>query len=497
MIARCCVPHTPPVFLFRVCSAVVLLMMAACGTLPAPMPSATPLPPPLVTSPPDSTATPTPFQPLLYDEPITGTPVPFNPIETGDPLTPGAFDPGSLLPGGWTPTAIANPGDAPPPFPVLTDTETVTFLLLGSDLRSGRSFRTDSIIIAALRPRSGQVTLISVPRDLYIYIPTRGMDRINTAYLSGELYNYPGGGAGLLKDSLLYNLGIRIDHVAMVDFDGFRQIVDTLQGIDVPVVCSYTDWRLIAPDLDPELEENWALYTVGPGLVHMDGDLALWYARSRQKSSDFDRGRRQQEVLRTIYTRALQVNVFGQIPQLYDAFRATIITDLTLVDLLRLSPMAFYLTNADIRSYYIGQQYVTPWTTPGGGAVLLPNGPAIQGMLQQALSPSSRTPQAEAILVEIRNGTVNAGWDALAAQRLNYAGYETRSTQADRTDYPYSLLYDLNTTPDPAQVSSLLAVLGLPTSAMVAAPTQGSDTNYVLIVGADYQPCFNPVNMAP
>ena len=102
--------------------------------------------------------------------------------------------------------------------------------------------------------------------------------RINTAYQHGISVDYPGGGPGLLKDTILYNLGIRIDHTAMVEFDGFRQIVDTLGGVDVPVSCSYTDWRLIDPTFNPEVESNWNLYTTGPGLIHMDGDLALWYA---------------------------------------------------------------------------------------------------------------------------------------------------------------------------------------------------------------------------
>jgi LCP family protein required for cell wall assembly len=369
--------------------------------------------------------------------------------------------------------------------------------LLGSDSRGGISFRTDTLIIAALRPKSGQVTLISVPRDLWVYIPNHGMDRINVAYENGEFLDYPGGGPALLKDTILYNLGIRIDHIAMVDFNGFQKIVDTLDGIDVPVTCPYTDWRLIDPSYDPYNENNWALYTVGPGVVHMDGDLALWYARSRQKSSDFDRGRRQQEVLRAIYTRALQTGAISKLPQLYNDLSTSVTTDLTLSSLLQLAPLALHLNNADIRSYYISRDYVTSWMTPGGASVQLPDGPAIQAMLTQALAPSSHAQQTEAITIEIRNGTSNPGWDNLAAERLNYAGYNTRTAPADRTNYSGSLLYDLTTVQDPNQVSSLLAILGLPQTALVSATMPNSGVPYVLIVGADYQPCFNPSNMAP
>ena len=492
----------------RLIPAFFLILLTACGAFPAPSqaPAATPTALILVTIPPDATATPTPFQPLLNDTAaatptvILSSPTPEQPPNTADTPTPVIItatpDASSLLPTDWIPPNISAPNYAPAPFPLLTDNETVTFALLGSDSRGGTYFRTDTIVIAALRPKSGQVTLISIPRDLWVYIPSYGMNRINTAYEYGEINHYPGGGPASLKDTLLYNLGIRIDHLAIVDFNGFRQIVDTLGGIDVPVACAYTDWHLIDPSYDPYNENNWSLYTVGPGVVHMDGDLALWYARSRQKSSDFDRGRRSQEVLRAIYNRALQAGVITKIPQLYNDLNSAVSTDLGLSDLLQLAPLALHLTNADIRSYYIGKSLVTDWMTPGGASVLLPNGPAIQAMLQEALSPSGRTPEMETILVEVRNGTHNGGWDTLAAQRLNYAGYEARTAPADRTDYVGSLLYDLTAAQDPNRAASLLAILGLPSSALVSTPMQ-SEISYVLILGADYQPCFNPENLSP
>jgi LCP family protein required for cell wall assembly len=483
---------------------ILVIFVTACGSAPAPAPEPTPTALVLVTVPPDATTTPTPFQPLTAADTPTTAPVSTTPPEataSATPVpspsdTPAAFDPDALLPGTLTPPAFYNPPYAPAPATVLTDNQTVTFLLLGSDSRGGTSFRTDTIVVAAIRPAAGQVSLISVPRDLWVYIPTVGMDRINTAYEYGSLYNYPGSGPGLLKDTVLYNLGIRIDHLALIDFDGFRRVVNTLEGVDVPVFCPYTDWHLIDPGYDPQNENNWALYTVGPGIVHMDGDLALWYARSRKKSSDFDRGRRSQEVLRSLYARGLQTDAISKIPALYDDLSSTVNTDLGLPDILKISPLALHLTNANIRGYYIGRQEVSDWLTPGGANVLLPNGPAIQALLQRALSQSDQLPQTAALTVEIRNGTANPGWDALSAQRLNYAGYNTRLAPADRTDYAGSLLYDLTTAQDPNRTSSLLALLGLPPSALVSAPMQ-SDVPYVLIVGADYQPCFNPANLAP
>jgi LCP family protein required for cell wall assembly len=373
--------------------------------------------------------------------------------------------------------------------------ETVNFLLIGSDRRPGGSFRTDTMVIAILRPNEGQVSLISIPRDLWVSIPEWGNQRINTAYQHGVSVGYPGGGPGLLKDTILYNLGIRIDHTAMVEFDGFRQIVDTLGGVDVPVSCPYTDWRLIDPSYDPYNENNWHLYTTGPGVVHMDGDLALWYARSRQRSSDFDRGRRQQEVLRSLFTQALQAGILTRIPELYNNLRSTVETDLALGDILQLAIYAPKMTNADIRSYYIRPPYVNSWITESGAYVLLPNEAALQGMLTEAMSPSTQIVEKQAVVIDVMNGTPIEGYETLAATRLNYAGYETHIVPSDRQDYAYSVLIDKTTAQDYSQSDPILNVMGMLPGSIISSPDANSKAHYLLILGYDYEPCFSPEQM--
>jgi LCP family protein required for cell wall assembly len=476
------------------------LGLPACAAPPA---AAEPAPIPfiLITQAPDASPTPTPFQPSL------NTPTPFE-VEQNLPTATASATPTS--PVDATPTVDLNslfPTSAAPPLldvslqptslPQLTDNETVNFLLIGSDKRQGTSFRTDTMVIAVMWPREGQVSLISIPRDLWIYIPTVGMQRINTAYQNGEINGYPGGGAGLLKDTISYNLGIRIDHTAMVDFDGFRRIVDTLGGVDVPVGCPYTDWRLIDPSYDPYDENNWWLYTVGPGLVHMDGDLALWYARSRSKSNDFDRGRRQQEVLRSIYTQALRTNTLTKVPELYNDLSSTVITDLGLGDILKLAPYAPRMTNANIRGYYIRPPYVTSWMTPGGAAVLLPDETGLQSLLTEATTLSTRAVERVVIQVEVQNGTTTPSLEALAASNLNYAGYESQISTIDKHDYSYSVLVDFTATQDPAARQALLAALGLDDTAnQVSQPDPNSKVAYRLTLGYDYDPCFRPENLS-
>lgn len=480
------------------------LLPACAPTVTAPPSS---LPFLLVTSAPNPSPTPTPFQPLAQAAQSAALSAAgindsqLLPTETPSPSPVPAVSPTATVDASQLfPTSAAPPIDpqaaAPEALAPLVDEARINFLLIGSDLRQGSSYRTDTILIAVVWPNEGQVSLISIPRDLWVYIPTVGMQRINTAFQSGEINGYAGGGAALLKDTITYNLGITIDHFAMVDFDGFRRIVDTLGGIEVPIACPYTDWRLIDPSYDPNYEDNWWLYTVGPGQVHMDGDLALWYARSRSKSNDFDRGRRQQEVIRSIFDQALQTSIFGKIPQLYTDLSSAVITDLGLADTIRLAPYALKFSNANIRGYYIRPPYVIEWTTPAGAMVLLPNEAEIQSMLAEATTLSTFAIERQSIKVDVQNGSGVETLEALAAERLNYAGYTTLISTAARRDYFSSTIIDYTLAQDPNQRQSVITALNLSAPTVFSQPDGKSSVQYRVIIGSDYQPCFKPQDLS-
>ncbi len=497
----------------RALALLLTSFLTACGAIPAASPQQATtggLPFVLITPAANASPTPTPFLPPPAGQ-ATATSLYFAEIPTLEPSLPTAtaaptnepaaepsptVDVAALFPTSAAPPPPDTSSDAPPPLAQLTDKDSINFLLIGSDKRPGSTFRTDTMVVVIFWPNQGQVSMISIPRDLWIYIPTVGMQRINTAYQSGEIYGYQGGGPALLRDTIAYNLGIRIDHMAMVEFDGFRSIIDTLGGIDVPVACPYTDWHLIDPSYDPNNANNWSLYTVPSGLDHMDGDLALWYARSRMKSNDFDRGRRQQEVLRAILSKALTTDALSRIPDLYAAFIGTITTDLNLADMVKLAFYAPRLPAASIRSYYIRPPYVSNWITPGGAQVLLPNEAALTQLLAQATSLSTTTTQRESIKVDVQNGTNNSGWDTLAASRLNYAGYTAHTSAADRQDYGSSVLIDYTSAQDPAAQGALLDGLGLYSATVTSSPDPNSSVQYRLIVGYDYKPCFQPQDLS-
>lgn len=505
--------HLASTFKTSICSLILLMFLAGC-LFPGPVPA-----PPLDTATPtvgdiqeiaDQISTATPFQPL----PLTGiiqTPTPtvqaqtriiptIRPTHTPSP-TPIEFSPSP------TPTAISWPSPyfggpgptpvtpVPPPMPVIDAQGASNILLLGADRGRG-VFRTDTLIIVSIRPKDRLVTMISIPRDLFIYIPGWTMQRINTAYFRGESTDYPGGGPALIKDTIRYNLGVQIDRVVMVDFDGFRGIIDTLGGIDIPLACSFTDWHITDPEKSDQDPNNWHLHTIGPGVVHMDGDLALWYARSRLRSSDFDRGRRQQEVLRAVYARGLKLDVIPRIYTLYRQLISTVSTDVTLSYLFDLAPLATRLSAPQIRSYFIDRTYVQAWRTPQGWAVQLPKYETLTPLLQEAFSPPDEEdiskPQT---VVEIWNGAQWRDLDVLAAERLHYAGFDTLIEPADDLNHTQTLLYDLTVEQDEDLGRAILRALGLPNSSLIHSPEPESAAPFRLVLGQDYDPCFNPARI--
>jgi LCP family protein required for cell wall assembly len=249
----------------------------------------------------------------------------------------------------------------------------VNILLLGSDARPDEGgFRTDVIVWVSLNPKQDFVSAISFPRDLYVNIPGLGYNRINVAF--------PYGGFELLADTLDLNFGVRPDMYVLVDFNGFRTVIDDLGGIDVQVAQNLSD--SCATWIN---SSGWC--SVGPGLMHMNADVALWYARSRYSTNDIDRARRAQEIVKGVFNRLISLDVILKAPDLYKAYVTYVDTDIKLVDVVALLPLASKVNdNGDIRNYVIGYDHAYDWITSGGAQVLIPDYGAIQELLTEALA---------------------------------------------------------------------------------------------------------------
>jgi LCP family protein required for cell wall assembly len=341
-------------------------------------------------------------QPTAANQPLPATNTPVSPATHNTPPP----EPGATLPVTFTPAPTASPrptlrfyeplqmtpqGTAvPPPRQPFPKSEAVTnIVLLGNDVDQAQGGRTDSIIILSINADTETAVMLSLPRDLYVYIPGWQMSKINLALPHGHGVDYAnGGGGGLIKDTIEYNLGIPIDYYARIGFDGFKEIVDTLGGVEIINNCNLRDWRLKSPELDPTVEENWEQFTLEPGVYEMDGDLALWYARSRRTTNDFERGRRQQQVLRAIFDRGLELNAIADIPDLWHAYRQSVETDLTLPVILELAALAPAVRENSIRHVSIAGDAVRSWREPETKwSMQLLNWEAAEPILRQVMGP--------------------------------------------------------------------------------------------------------------
>lgn len=388
---------------------------------------------------------------------------------------------GSMREGEPTPpTAI------PSPVPVFELPDgTTNILLLGKDVDvdQGGDGRTDTMIIVSVNSKTHTASMISLPRDLYVYMPNRIMSRLNTAVTLG--------GVELLEQTILYNFGIPIHYYAQVDFAGFKRIVDLLGGVEMAVSCPLEDWRLISPELDPNLEENWERFKLEAGIHRMDGDLALWYARSRMTTTDFDRGRRQQQLLQGMLDQSIDLGLVAKVPELWATFSDVVKTDMDIGRILQLAAMAPDIRNNGIQHLYLAGK-LQAWSVPESGAsVQLPIWEGENMMkdtfrrlfLPPALNRADRAP----ITVELINASQYPAQALLAADNLAWYGFvpvigETREPQdnteltyfADNFKGSYDWLFSW--------------VMGKPKSAIELSGEQ-APTNYRVIIGNDYNPC--------
>jgi len=366
----------------------------------------------------------------------------------------------------------------------------ITIAVLGSDRRPDwNNWRTDVVQIVSIQPLVPAVTVLSIPRDLYVYIPGFGMNRINFADMYGELYGGEGNGFALLQETLLYNLGIPIDHYARTDFDGLIGVVDTLGGVDVPVHCQlYDHWPY------PNENGEYPIKVMEPGMQHMDGETALWYARSRKTTSTFDRERRQQQVLQALWRKSRTFDLLAQFPQLWGEFQDAVVTDMGFSDMAMLAGVAVRLEEQNVRFRNIGYQHVTPWTTPGGGSVFLPRWEEIGPVVSEALGPVPEGRLWRKLqTVEVWNGAGHTDWGQLAADRLVREGFGVLIGQPDRRDYAQTQLIDFTVSAKGSAVSYLQWMFDVSAENVIAAPdASGDGAAYRLIIGADYQTCRRP-----
>jgi LCP family protein required for cell wall assembly len=198
-----------------------------------------------------------------------------------------------------------------------------TILVLGSDARPGEtSSRSDSILLVRVDPSRGQIAELSIPRDLRTEIPGYSPTKINAAYAYG--------GPPLAIHTIENLTGVKVNHIVLVNFQGFEKLIDALGGVTI-----VNPTKIISNSFDGY---NWRF---GKGTLHLDGRHALAYSRVRENTlnpadNDLTRGQRQQRVLSALTSQLSSPSTLLHLPTVGDALGEPLTTDLSASDLMAL-----------------------------------------------------------------------------------------------------------------------------------------------------------------
>jgi len=331
----------------------------------------------------------------------------------------------------------------------------VNVLVMGLDYRdweAGDTPRTDTMILLTLDPLNKTAGMISIPRDLWVSIPGFEYGKINTAYYLGEVYNLPGGGAGLAARTVEELLGVPVQYYAQVDFQAFVDFIDHIEGVkitfDEPMVL--------------DRRGKWNTVTIEPGVVTLPGEYALAYARTRKsEGGDFDRSSRQQILIMAIRDRILDFNMMPRLvasaPQIYNDLAAGINTNMNLNQAIRLAWSAIEVDRDLIDQVVISNEYVTLGKSPDGLDILKPIPDKIRLLRDEvfgvgaALGPVAEGETLDLIAqegarVSVRNGSSQPGLATKTAAWLREQGFNiVEETNGEYNVYSTITLY--NSTP--------------------------------------------------
>jgi LCP family protein required for cell wall assembly len=387
--------------------------------------------------------------------------------------------PAQVAPG--TPTPVApTPIPAEEELPIWDGKDRVTILLLGIDQREDQQelpTRSDTMMLLTLDPLNQTAGLLSIPRDLWVPIPGYQPNKINVAHFLGE-DERPDFGPELARRTVQGNFGVHVHYVARVDFRGFEQLIDAIDGVTIDV-----DRAIIDNEYPNEKYGITRLYIpVGP--QRMSGMQALRYARSRHADSDFGRVRRQQRVLQAAREQVLQMGVVPRLPQMFGIVRGSIWTDIPWIDMLKLARVGSRIKSEAITMRQIDDTLVED--TYRDGSVLVPLREKIRPVIRELFyDPALRK---DAARIEVLNGTNRDGLATATRAALIDLGFDAfRADQAPRASYATTVIVD-NGSGKRATLERLRATLKVPPSAVRAGERTSSGADITIILGADFKP---------
>jgi hypothetical protein len=274
----------------------------------------------------------------------------------------------------------------------------------------------------------------------------------------------------------------------LVDFGGFRKVVDTLGGIDINVPKVIDDPEYPTEDF----KTMHVHFNAGP--QHMNGEQALQYARTRHADSDFGRSKRQIQVLMAIRDKAMRLDILPKLPSLVQTMWGTLETDMKPQDFLALAQAALKVKTENIKSGTIDQTMTIEYITNTGADVLWFDRVKVGQLMDQVIPQenltadlSSRVAQ-EAARVTILNGTMTPQLAERTTRFLQSQNFQIVAYgNADRFDYSKTVLIDYSGTKN-ATVTALANVFRVDPENIRRTTNVNSDSDIRIILGADWTP---------
>lgn len=230
---------------------------------------------------------------------------------------------------------------------------------------------TDTIIVISVKPKTGEVALISIPRDLYADMPFNGhKSKINEAYEGGAKTGDWKKGLEYSKKTMSDVTGLKIHYTVSVDFEAFREIINTLGGITITLDKPFSEKN--------QFEEGIVDLPAGKQVI--DGDTALLFVRARFSSSDFDRAKRQQQVLLAIKEKAFGLGVLSnpmKIISILNSIGNHIRTDAELWEIQELAVLTKKIELSNVKRKVFSTEkdgLLYPSRDANGSYILLPEG---------------------------------------------------------------------------------------------------------------------------
>lgn len=260
---------------------------------------------------------------------------------------------------------------------------------------------TDTMAVVSIDPASKSATILSIPRDLWLEIPDgRGgwtLNRINAAFPTGVADNLPGGGPASAEAAVTYNFGIPITYYVVIDFKGFMKLIDALGGIDLTVPTTITSTVL------PEADTGGYEFTFFAGREHLDGELALAYARFRNDpQGDLGRIQRQQQVALAARQKALSLGWLGHALQLWSRYNTAVQTNIPGWQIPGMALLAKQIESLGIKTRSLGEPGATSEVIlPSGADVLFPDPSIAARIVGDALDNTTLRDETYARLTRI------------------------------------------------------------------------------------------------